>query len=92
MAIPDIVGFRLTGRLPAGATATDLLFTVAQLLRDQDAIVLREQLCPFLRLREHAQLIPNCIDVRAIHLAPHFRIVEVGGLYGVISEPQRRHM
>ncbi len=33
MLIPDVVGFRLDGRLPEGATATDLVLTVTQLLR-----------------------------------------------------------
>ncbi|MFP3853365.1 MAG: aconitate hydratase AcnA [Anaerolineales bacterium] len=30
---PDVVGFRLTGRLPEGTTATDLVLTVTQMLR-----------------------------------------------------------
>jgi len=33
MLIPKVVGFRLTGELPAGATATDLVLTVTELLR-----------------------------------------------------------
>ena len=33
MLIPDVVGFRLTGALPEGATATDLVLTVTQTLR-----------------------------------------------------------
>jgi aconitate hydratase len=33
MLIPQVVGFRLSGRLPEGATATDLVLTVTQLLR-----------------------------------------------------------
>ena len=33
MLIPDVIGFRLTGKLPVGATATDLVLTVTQLLR-----------------------------------------------------------
>ncbi len=33
MLIPQVVGFRLTGRLPEGATATDLVLTVVQQLR-----------------------------------------------------------
>ena len=33
MLIPDVVGFRLTGTLPEGATATDLVLTVTQMLR-----------------------------------------------------------
>jgi len=33
MLIPEVVGFRLTGELPEGATATDLVLTVTQMLR-----------------------------------------------------------
>ncbi|MEX2272780.1 MAG: aconitate hydratase AcnA [Vicinamibacterales bacterium] len=33
MLIPEIVGFRLTGRLPEGATATDLVLTITERLR-----------------------------------------------------------
>ncbi len=33
MLIPQVVGFRLTGRLPEGSTATDLVLTVTQMLR-----------------------------------------------------------
>ena len=33
MLMPEVVGFRLTGRLPEGATATDLVLTVTQMLR-----------------------------------------------------------
>lgn len=33
MLIPQVVGFRLSGRLPEGATATDLVLTVTQMLR-----------------------------------------------------------
>jgi aconitate hydratase len=33
MLIPDVVGFKLHGRLPAGATATDLVLTVTEMLR-----------------------------------------------------------
>ncbi|HEY5352260.1 MAG TPA: aconitate hydratase [Streptosporangiaceae bacterium] len=33
MLIPRVAGFRLTGELPAGATATDLVLTITQLLR-----------------------------------------------------------
>ena len=35
MLIPQVVGFRLTGRLPEGATATDLVLTVTEMLRQQ---------------------------------------------------------
>lgn len=33
MLIPQVVGFKLTGRLPEGTTATDLVLTVTQMLR-----------------------------------------------------------
>ncbi len=33
MLVPQVVGFRLTGALPEGATATDLVLTVTELLR-----------------------------------------------------------
>ncbi len=33
MLLPQVVGFRLTGELPEGATATDLVLTVTEILR-----------------------------------------------------------
>src|SRR3712207_1212331 len=33
MLVPQVVGFRLTGQLPEGATATDLVLTVTEILR-----------------------------------------------------------
>jgi aconitate hydratase len=33
MLIPQVVGFKLTGKLPEGVTATDLVLTVTQMLR-----------------------------------------------------------
>ncbi|MGA9867674.1 MAG: aconitate hydratase AcnA [Acetobacteraceae bacterium] len=38
MLIPDVVGFRLSGKLPEGATATDLVLTVAQMLRRKGVV------------------------------------------------------
>jgi aconitate hydratase len=38
MLIPDVVGFRMTGALPAGATATDLVLTVTQMLRKHGVV------------------------------------------------------
>jgi aconitate hydratase len=38
MLIPKVVGFKLTGELPAGATATDLVLTVTELLRRQGVV------------------------------------------------------
>ena len=38
MLIPEVVGFRVTGRLPEGATATDLVLTVTQTLRKHGVV------------------------------------------------------
>jgi aconitate hydratase len=38
MLIPQVVGFRFTGKLPEGATATDLVLTVTQMLRKQGVV------------------------------------------------------
>ena len=38
MLIPKVVGLKLTGQLPEGATATDLLLTVTELLRSQGVV------------------------------------------------------
>jgi aconitate hydratase len=38
MLIPQVVGFRLVGELPEGATATDLVLTVTQMLRARGVV------------------------------------------------------
>jgi len=38
MLIPDVIGFRLTGKMPEGATATDLVLTVTQMLRKKGVV------------------------------------------------------
>ncbi|HWO90047.1 MAG TPA: aconitate hydratase AcnA [Gemmatimonadales bacterium] len=38
MLIPQVVGFRLTGRLAEGATATDLVLTVTEMLRKKGVV------------------------------------------------------
>jgi aconitate hydratase len=38
MLIPRVVGFRLSGELPAGATATDLVLTITELLRKHGVV------------------------------------------------------
>jgi aconitate hydratase len=38
MLIPEVIGFRLTGSLPEGATATDLVLTVTQVLREHGVV------------------------------------------------------
>ena len=38
MLIPKVAGFRLTGELPSGATATDLVLTITELLRKHGVV------------------------------------------------------
>ncbi|MBA2126110.1 aconitate hydratase AcnA [Hyphomicrobium methylovorum] len=38
MLIPEVIGFRLTGRLKEGVTATDLVLTVTQMLRKKGVV------------------------------------------------------
>lgn len=38
MLIPRVVGFKLTGELPAGATATDLVLTITEMLRKHGVV------------------------------------------------------
>ena len=38
MLIPEVIGFNLTGGLPEGATATDLVLTVTQMLRKKGVV------------------------------------------------------
>jgi aconitate hydratase len=38
MLIPQVIGFRLTGRLAEGATATDLVLTITQMLRKKGVV------------------------------------------------------
>jgi aconitate hydratase len=38
MLIPEVIGFKLTGKLPEGATATDLVLTVTQMLRKKGVV------------------------------------------------------
>ena len=38
MLIPEVIGFKLTEKLPEGATATDLVLTVTQMLRQKGVV------------------------------------------------------
>jgi aconitate hydratase len=38
MLLPQVVGFRLTGQLPEGSTATDLVLTVTEMLRKRGVV------------------------------------------------------
>ena len=38
MLLPQVVGFKLTGKLPEGATATDAVLTVTQMLRETGVV------------------------------------------------------
>lgn len=38
MLIPQVIGFRLSGKLPEGTTATDLVLTVTEMLREKGVV------------------------------------------------------
>ena len=38
MLIPEVVGFELTGKMPEGSTATDLVLTVVKMLREKGVV------------------------------------------------------
>ncbi len=38
MLVPDVIGFKLTGRLPEGTTPTDLTLTITQMLRKKGVV------------------------------------------------------
>ncbi len=38
MLLPQVIGFKLSGKLPEGATATDLVLTVTDMLRDHGVV------------------------------------------------------
>ncbi|MCH8907322.1 MAG: aconitate hydratase AcnA [Candidatus Heimdallarchaeota archaeon] len=38
MLLPEVIGFKLTGQLPEGATATDLVLTVVEMLRKKGVV------------------------------------------------------
>ena len=38
MLIPQVIGFKLNGQLPAGATATDLVLTITEMLRKKGVV------------------------------------------------------
>ncbi|TVR21092.1 MAG: aconitate hydratase AcnA [Anaerolineaceae bacterium] len=38
MLMPEVIGFKLTGRLPEGATATDLVLVVTEILREHGVV------------------------------------------------------
>ena len=38
MLIPEVIGFKMSGRLPEGTTATDLVLTVTQMLRKKGVV------------------------------------------------------
>jgi len=38
MGVPEVIGFKLVGELPEGATATDLVLTVTQMLRKKGVV------------------------------------------------------
>ena len=38
MLIPEVIGFKLDGKMPEGATATDLVLTIVQMLREKGVV------------------------------------------------------
>ena len=38
MLIPEVIGFRMAGKLPEGATATDLVLVVVEMLRKKGVV------------------------------------------------------
>lgn len=38
MLIPEVVGFKISGKLPEGATATDLVLTIVEILREKGVV------------------------------------------------------
>ena len=38
MVLPQVVGFKLTGQLPATSTATDLVLTITKMLREKGVV------------------------------------------------------
>ena len=38
MLLPEVIGFKLTGHLPEGATATDLVLTIVEMLRQKGVV------------------------------------------------------
>ncbi|MEO1512851.1 MAG: aconitase family protein, partial [Planctomycetota bacterium] len=38
MLTPEVIGFRLVGRLPEGSTATDMVLTITQILRERGVV------------------------------------------------------
>src|SRR5690606_30770492 len=38
MLMPEVIGFKITGSLPEGATATDLVLVVTQMLRQKGVV------------------------------------------------------
>ena len=43
MRLPDVVGFKLSGRLPPGVNATDLVLTVVEMLREKGVVSAKDR-------------------------------------------------
>ena len=56
MLLPQVVGFKLVGRLREGATATDAVLTVTQMLREKGVV---GSVTPY--ARTHARLAPSLV-------------------------------
>ena len=74
MLIPKVVGFKLTGEIPAGATATDVVLTITEMLREHGVVqkfVQRGQVHPAGQPGHHRQHVAG-IRLHLRHL-PHRR-------------------
>ncbi len=67
MLTPEVIGFRLKGKLPEGATATDLVLTVTQMLRKKGVV---DKFVEFFGDGLSAMSVPNRATIA--NMAPEF--------------------
>ena len=67
MLLPEVVGFKLTGEVPEGATATDLVLTVTQMLRKHGVV---GKFVEYLRPRPRCMALPTA--PRIANMAPEY--------------------
>ncbi len=95
MLLPEVIGFQLTGRLAAGVTATDLVLTVTQMLRQKGC---RRQIRRVLRAGPQSSFARRSRDHRQygagiwrdLRLLPHrFGDALLSGDFGPHAGPRR---
>ena len=67
MKIPEVIGVRLVGKLPVGATATDMVLRVTQMLRQEDVV---EKFVEFFGEGMKALSLPNRATIS--NMAPEY--------------------